>query len=74
MPYLLIVLVICSAVLFYQVAEIDDRLGLLWATLSLGLGLGASVFLGWGLVGLAVSQLTLFLAMFALHFTKGSRW
>ena len=67
MPYTLIVFGICSAVIFYRIAEMDERFGLLWATISLGLGLGTSVFLGWGLLGLLASQLAVFLGMLALN-------
>lgn len=60
-----LILLVAFAVFFYRVAEIEGRIGMVWAILSVGFFIVGSMF--GGFIGIFLVQGFLFLLMFALN-------
>lgn len=59
--------IVACAVFYYRVAEIENRSGVLWASLSIALSLAAGMVLGLGAGGTLLIQLVPFLLMLGLN-------
>jgi hypothetical protein len=57
------IIIIACAVFYYRVGESDYDSGLLFAALSVGLWVGGSYFLGLGLTGSLLVQVSLFFGL-----------
>ena len=62
-----ILMIVACAVFYYRVAEIENRSGILWASLSIALSLAAGMVLGLGGGGMLLIQLVPFLLMLGLN-------
>jgi hypothetical protein len=58
------VVLIASAIFFYQAGEFDENSsGLLWASLSLLISILTWLWFGWGLLWMIISQVGLFISI-----------
>lgn len=60
MPYLEIVVMSVCAITFYRAGCQEHSWGILWAALSIAVGLLALRLLGWGVIGVLLSQVLVF--------------
>ena len=63
MPYLEIVVMSVCAITFYRAGCHEHSWGILWAALSIVAGLLALRFLGWGVLGVLLSQVLVFVGI-----------
>jgi hypothetical protein len=63
MPYLSILIVACFGAFFYRAAEFENESGLLWCSLSVLISIAVMFFLHWGLLGVVLGQVGLFVAI-----------
>lgn len=70
MPYLLILIVALFAAFFYRAAEFENESGLLWCGLSLVISIAAMFLLHWGLLGVVLGQVALFVGITILRMTR----
>jgi hypothetical protein len=54
-----LVVLLASAIFFYRAADLDNNSGVLWATLSVVVSVLVWFGLGWGVIGIIVSQVGL---------------
>ena len=62
-PYLAIVVLSVSALFFYRAGRQERSWGLLWAGLSVAASMLALRFLSWGLMGVLLAQVVLFIGI-----------
>ena len=62
-PYLQIVVLVVCAVVFYRAGVQERSWGVLWATLSIAASLLALRFLSWGLGGVLLAQVVVFVGI-----------
>jgi hypothetical protein len=62
-PYLAIVVLGVCAVVFYRAGKLEKSWGWLWAALSIAASLLALRFLSWGLGGVFLAQVVLFVGI-----------
>jgi hypothetical protein len=70
MPYLSILVVAVFAAFFYRAAEIENESGPLWCGLSVLISVAAMFFLHWGLLGVVLGQVALFVGITILRIAR----
>lgn len=65
MPYLPIVVLSVFAIVYYRAGQQAQSWGLLWAALSIAASFSALLFLDWGMIGVMLSQVVVFVAITA---------
>ncbi|MCX6944111.1 MAG: hypothetical protein NT173_05025 [Opitutales bacterium] len=70
-PYLLIVVIGVFAMVFYRAGQMENSWALLWAVLSIAASLLALRFLSWGLGGVFLAQVVLFVGITFYRMRKG---
>ena len=63
MPYLPILMIAVFAAFFYRAAEFENESRLLWCGLSIVISLVTLFYLHWGLLGIVLSQIGLFIGI-----------
>ena len=64
------VIMLACAGFYYTMGEMGKSSGILWAAISLVLWLGASLLLGWGMLGGLLTQAGLFVGLTAWNIVK----
>jgi hypothetical protein len=63
MPYLSILIVAVFGAFFYRAAEMENASSLLWCGLSVAISVAILFFLHWGLLGIVLGQIGLFVGI-----------
>ena len=70
MPYFTILLIALCGAFFYRAAEIENASGLLWCSLSVLISVACMFFLHWGLLGVVLGQVGLFVGITVFRMTR----
>jgi hypothetical protein len=70
MPYLSILIVAICGAFFYRAAEFENESGLLWCGLSVAISVAILFFLHWGLLGIVLGQIGLFVGITLFRMTR----
>ena len=67
------IVLICGAVFNYRMAILEKAPGLLWSGLSIVATLFTWLVLGWGLIGIIVGQVALFILIWLVRAILGGK-
>ena len=67
------IVLICGAVFYYRMAILEKAPGLLWSGLSIVATLFTWLVLGWGLIGIIVGQVALFILIWLVRAIFGGK-
>ena len=70
MPYLSILIVAVFGAFFYRAAEMENASSLLWCGLSVAISVAILFFLHWGLLGIVLGQIGLFVGITLFRMTR----